>query len=174
MTMVENNEDKITSLFNEIAKIFHNYSEINFKAMCIVHSMGFNGFKRWHRIRSKQFNNLKICLANELFDLFRKKAEFKSELIDYNVSSMDVHLKTWDSFLKDSVSKLGNLNKEFYNETGYECHVISKALEIMKYDYEKVGRYYKRFSEGDWLNMDMHLVDDCIHKKMKKREKKND
>lgn len=172
--MIENNKDKIILLFNEIAKIFSDYSKINFKAMCKMHSMGFNGFKRWHRIRSKQFYKLTICLANELFDVFRKEASFEDFQVTYNVTSMDMHLRTWDSFLEDSISKLGDLNKQFYNETGYECKLICFALERMKYDHEKVGRYYKRFSESDWLNFDMHFVDDNIHEKMKRKEEKHD
>lgn len=166
--------DKIRYIFSEVANIFSNYSSINFNAMVIMQSLGFNGFKRWHRIRSKEFHALKICLANELFDVFRKKADFKDELISYDVPSMEVHLKTWDSFLKESILKLGDLNKEFYNETGLECEIVSKAVKIMKYDYEKVGRYYERFSSSDWLNLDMHIVDDCVHTRMKKREEKHE
>jgi len=41
-------------------------------AMIVCQSIGFNGFKRWHRRRSKKFHCWSIGMSNDLFDFYRK------------------------------------------------------------------------------------------------------
>lgn len=50
------------------------------------------------------------------------------------------------------------------------CGVVDCAMKKMGKDYEKVSRYIKRFTESDWLTLDMHIVDDKLHDKYKAKE----
>lgn len=166
--------ERITSLYESVSKVLDTHCKLNYCAMTSMHSMGYNGFKRWHRYRSNQFHNLKLCLANELYDKFRIKAEFKSYELTYSPTSMEEHLKSWDKAILDSIQELGTLNKEYYQETGMECKVIKCTLHKMVKDYEKIGRYLKRFTESDWLTLDMHIVDEKIHEHYKCKENKHE
>jgi hypothetical protein len=141
--------------------------------MIAMQSLGYNGFKRWHRLRSKQFFDLKCKLSTELFDKFRKKATFKDYELNYSPDTMESHLKAWDNSLLQAIEDLGTLNNQFAELTGMCCDVIDCATKYMMKDFEKVGRYYKRFTESDWLTLDMHIVDDKLHKKFKMKEKKH-
>lgn len=165
-------EESITELYENINKILTIHCKLNKMAMNACHSLGYNGFKRWHRYRSRQFFELKICLANELFDKFRIKSNFKEYELNYSPNSIEEHLKSWDKTLLDAIQELGNLNKKYYEETGMNCKIIECSLRKMIKDYEKVGRYLKRFNESDWLTLDMHIVDDKIHEHYKCKEEK--
>ena len=165
-------EESITELYENINKILTIHCKLNKMAMNSCHSLGYNGFKRWHRYRSIEFFELKICLANELFDKFRIKSNFKEYELNYSPNSIEEHLKSWDKALLDAIQELGNLNKKYYEETGMNCKIIECSLHKMIKDYEKVGRYLKRFNESDWLTLDMHIVDDKIHEHYKCKEEK--
>ncbi len=51
--------------------------------------------------------------------------------------------------------------------------IINDALYKMTKDYEKIGRLIMRFTESDWLALDMHIVDDAIHCKYKAEEEEH-
>ena len=165
-TMAENVKD----LFENVHKIILSHNKLNYRAMCSVQAMGYNGFKRWHRYRSKCFYELDVKLANDIFDRFRIRADFKDYELNYSPSTLEEHLRSWQKALLDGIQELGTLGKSFYDQTGTGCEVIDCAMKKMSKDYEKVSRLLKRFTESDWLTLDMHIVDDKLHKKFKKKE----
>lgn len=165
--------ETIVEIYEKTHKILTIHCKLNKMAMNFCQSMSYNGFKRLHRIRGREFFELDVCLANELFDRFRIKADFKAYELNYSPSSMEEHLKSWDKALSDAVVELGDLNKRYYEQTGTDCKVIGCALHRMIRDYEKTGRFLKRFNGSDWLTLDMHIVDDNIHRKCKKKEDKH-
>ena len=164
--------ESVSSLFESVCKILTTHCKLNKIAMSKMQIMGYNGFKRWHRYRSRQFFEMKICMMNELYDKFRIEPTFKDYEITYSPSSMEEHLKSWDKALLDSIQELGTLSQKYYELTGMSCCVIKKALCKMMRDYEKVGRLLKRFNESDWLTLDIHIVDDKLHEKYKMKEDK--
>lgn len=168
-----NMAEQIKSLYESVCKVLTTHCKINKMAMQALQAMGYNGFKRWHRYRSRQFFEMKLCLANEIFDKFRIKAEFKSYDVNYNPASMEEHLKSWDSVLLDGIQELGTLHKRFFELTGMDNKIIGSAMCKMTRDYEKVGRLIMRFTESDWLTLDMHIVDDKLHCRYKDKEEKH-
>ena len=168
-----NMNETVIQLYEDICKIFTINSKINNAAMCKMQSLGYNGFKRWHRYRSREFNELRFCLENELYDKFRIVPTFKEYEVDYSPKDMEEHLKSWDKELLDSIRNLGELNQRYYELIGINCKIIEKAIHKIIRDYEKVGRLIKRFTESDWLTLDMHIVDDKIHCKYKGKEEKH-
>ena len=165
-TMAEN----VKALFESVHKVLSVHCKLNKHAMSALQSINYNGFKRWHRYRSKQLFELDIKLANELFDRFRIKPDFKDYELSYNPASVEDHLKSWEKALLDGVQELGELSKKYEELTGMSCEVIRCALKELVYDHEKVGRYIRRFNESDWLALDMHIVDDKLHDKYKLKE----
>lgn len=162
--------DSVKTLFESAHKVLSVHCKLNALAMCAMQSLGYNGFKRWHRYRSKQFFDLKLKLANELFDHFKVKADFKETEVTYSPASVEEHLKSWEKALLDGIQELGTLAKSYFDLTGMECEIISCAMKKLAHDHEKVSRYLKRFTESDWLALDMHIVDDHLHEKYKCKE----
>lgn len=165
-----NMAEQIKSLYESVCKVLTTHCKINKLAMRSLQAMGYNGFKRWHRYRSRQFFEMKLCLSNEIYDKFRIKADFKSYEITYDSKNMEEHLKSWDSVLLEGIQELGILHKRFFELTGMDNGIINKAICKMTRDYEKVGRLIMRFTESDWLTLDMHIVDDKLHEKYKEKE----
>ena len=163
--------ESVASLYESIAKILTTHCKLNMIAMSKMQVLGYNGFKRWHRYRSRQFHEMKLCLANELYDKFRIAPIFKDYEITYSPASMEEHLKSWDKALLDTIQELGTYNQEYYELIGMNSRIIKKAMCKIMCDYEKVGRLLKRFNESDWLTLDMHVVDDKLHEKYKEKEK---
>lgn len=162
--------ETVRELFEAVHKVMLTHCKLNSKAMCAAQSLGYNGFKRWHRYRSKWFFELDTRLANELFDRFRIKSDFKDYEVTYSPASLEEHLRAWQKAILDGMQELGTLNKQFFEQTGMRCDVVDCALEKMGKDYERVCRFLKRFSESDWLTLDMHIVDDRLHDKYKCKE----
>lgn len=169
-----NMAEQIKSLYENICKVLTTHCKINKLAMRSLQALGYNGFKRWHRYRSRQFFEMKLCLSNEIFDKFRIKGDFKSYDVTYDPTSIEEHLKSWDSVLLDGIQELGTLHKRYFELTGMDSKIIESAIHKMIRDYEKVGRLIKRFMESDWLTLDMHIVDDKLHCKYKEKEEKHE
>lgn len=166
----KNMSETVKDIFEGIHKVLLTHCKLNNKAMCAVQSLGYNGFKRWHRYRSKCFFDLDTKLANELFDKFRIKADFKDYEVAYSPNGIEEHLRSWQKAILDGIQELGTLGKDFYETAGMNCGVVDCAMKKMGKDYEKVSRYIKRFTESDWLTLDMHIVDDKLHDKYKAKE----
>lgn len=162
--------DSVKMLFESMHKVVSLHCKLNKMAMCAAQSLGYNGFKRWHRHNARQFFDYDIKLANEIFNRFRIKAGFKDYDVSYSPSGIDEHLKSWEKALLEGIQELGELGKSYYELTGMECCAASSALKDMAHDHEKVCRYIKRFMESDWLAIDMHIVDDRLHEKYKQNE----
>lgn len=163
--------ESITDIFNSVHDVISTYKKVSVKSMVIMQHLGYNGFKRWHRYRSKCLFDLELQLMNKLCDEFRITPNFKDLDVSYAPSGIEEHLRNWDKLLLDSVQELGKLNIEFTKQTGMSCELIEKLIHKFSKDYQKVGKYLKRFNDSDWLTLDIHIVDDCLHKKYKEKEK---
>ena len=166
--------EQITDIFNSVHDVISTYKKVSIKSMVIMQHLGYNGFKRWHRYKSKCLFDLELQLMNKLCDEFRITPNFKDLDVSYTPSSIEEHLRNWDKLLLDSVQELGKLNIEFTKQTGMPCKLIEKLIHKFSKDYQKVGKYLKRFNDSDWLTLDIHIVDDCLHKKYKEKEKNYD
>ena len=165
--------EQVKSIYENVCRILTTHCKINKLAMRSLQAMGYNGFKRWHRYRSRQFFEWKLCLANELFDKFRIIADFKDYEVNYSPTSIDEHLKSWEKVILESIQELGTINKDYFKLTGISCKLAECAMCELVKDYEKIGRLIKRFTESDWLTLDMHIVDDYLHAKYKAKEEEN-
>ena len=170
VTLGKDMVEAVKALYDSVHKVLSVHSKLNAMAMAAMQSSGYNGFKRWHRCRSKELFCLDIELANEFIDRFRVKGDFKEYELSYSPSGMEEHLKAWEKALLDGIQELGTAGKDYFELSGMESCSIKKAMELLAKDYKKVGRYLTRFSESDWLSLDMHCVDDKLHKKYKKKE----
>lgn len=144
--------------------------KLNDKAMKHCHAMGFNGFKRMHRWNAKKFLCWHIDMENEAYDKHRMTLETKMEDFDYAPADIMTHLQKWDMKLAEDIKALAHYNNLYRDEAGKDNCVIDAALACMMKNYEKAGRWSKRFMETKSAH-DMHELDDALHAKYKKKEK---
>lgn len=162
--------ERVKILYDRAAKVLSVHASLNRMAMAAVQFLGYNGFKRWHCHNAKCFFKCTLKLATALYDKFRIKADFKEYELSYAPKGMEEHLRAWEKTLLEGIQELGSVQKDYCEETGTESRVVSCAIEMMSHDRENVGRYLRRFTESDWLALDMHIVDDRIHDKYKRKE----
>jgi hypothetical protein len=80
---------------------------------------------------------------------------------------MESHLRSWQKELLESVTVLGQINRQFFERTGFENCLVKEAAKEAAYRYTKACRYYQRFAAADWLEHDMSVADDALHAKCK-------
>ena len=137
-------------LYKKIDNVFLTHVLLYEKAMKACQAMGYNGFKRMYRILSKKYWCDHIGLANELYDKYRMVLDTNMTDFNYKPSSLKEHLTYMDSKLKSDIAELGRYNKAYFEETGVECGAIKDAVSCMVHDFEKTGRWIKRFDETQW------------------------
>lgn len=141
----------------------------NDKSMKHCHAMGLNGFKRMHRVNTRKFLCWHIDLENEAYDKYRMTLETKMPDFDYSISDIVSHFQKWEMELGEDIKALGHYNNLFRNWSGKDNCVVDEAMGLMCHDYEKAGRWHKRFMETKSMH-DIHDLDDSIHAKYKAME----
>ena len=58
--------EQITAIFDSVHDVISTYRKVSVKSMVIMQHLGYNGFKRWHRCRSKCLFDLELQLMNKL------------------------------------------------------------------------------------------------------------
>jgi len=144
--------------------LFH--TMFNDKSMKHLHAMGFNGYKRLHRVNTKKFLCWHIDLENEAYDKYRMTLETKISDFDYKPNDLISHLQKWETKLGEDIKELAHYNNQYREWTGKDNCVVDSALGCMVKNYEKSGRWYKRFMETKSMH-DQHSMDDKIHEKYK-------
>ena len=157
-------------IYTEVAEVLCEHKQLNINAMAICQSLGYNGFKRLHRCLSKKMMCAEISLINNFYDKYRDVFLPPHATATYAPRDLKSHLMEWDKKLLDGITKLGDANKKHFEKVGVENCVIKDIMECMLHDYEKCGRWYKRFEETSWLAHDLHVLDDRLHDKLKKIE----
>lgn len=165
--------ERVREAYGTAHEVLSSLCAINALAMRAAQVMGYNGFKRWHRYRAGEFLSLAMLLENELFDRFGIVPKFEWNKVEYSPESLKEHLRHWESAALDGMKSLGEANRSLFEETGMLSPVIEKALKTLCKDRERVARLRERFEESEWLTFDVHRIDDKLHKKFKKKEKRD-
>lgn len=161
---------ELEQIFKNIDNIIVNHIMINDKAMKITQSLGYNGFKRLHRYNEKCLLHLHQKLENCYFDKYRKILDANIDTPIYNPIDLKAHLEKWKLLLELNIQELGELNQEHFDLIGVTNSIVEELICKFNHDYEKVCRWITRFNESNWNSIDCHLVDDCLHNKIKKKE----
>lgn len=157
-------------IYNAIEKMLDTHIQVNEQAMNVCHSIGYNGFKRLHRLDAKQFACWRLELMNEMYDKHRTVLTPVRETVKYAPASLKEHLASWDDLLEKSIQELVSLHKDYVSNAGCESKLVKRLLKHFMKRYEKTGRWYARFEETSWLAHDCHVLDDRIHSRCKEVE----
>lgn len=166
----------IKEILTEIANISMELSILNFKSMSICQKLGFNGFKRWHKCYAKELFDLSICLELKAFDFYAVIVEPVGKALDYDAKSLIYHFQSYKEIADKKLVELGELNKDFIELTGFKAPVIKHIRKILLKQVEKCTRIIYRYksigSEATGLH-DLHMIDDELHKKLKKKDEEH-
>lgn len=161
----------------EISEIFKSTDEILLKelmfydkAMMYAQGFGYNGFKRMFRVLTKKTLCWHIELENNLFDYHRLFLNAGASANTQNFSNIRVILESFKNMLATDLTQLAKLNQEHIAQTGISNCVIENMIKCSREKWNKVSRWITRFNETNWNIIEIHIVDDATHKKMKEYE----
>jgi len=143
---------------------------LNEKAMNVCHMLGYNGFKRKHRCNTKKFMKYLLKIENQSIDGYQTVSKIDGTDFIYCPLDLKSHLSAWKLELDKAIINMGFLNNQYFSESGIICKQITKPLKCMFKDREKVCRWIKRFEDTAWMGHDLHVLDDKLHCKYKKKE----
>lgn len=162
----------IEEIYKNVDRIILKHLMINDDAMKICQSLGYNGFKRMHRVNSRKLLNNHLELENNMFDKYRLILNTNVEVSKYDPVNIKNHLDKWKQALEEDIKQLGNLNYKHMETVGISNNIIESLICLFIHDYEKTSRWYARFNESNWNPIDMHAVDDRLHEKIKQDEER--
>ena len=160
----------IEEIYKRADNLIITHLMVNDDAMKITQSIGYNGFKRMHRYMAKELMCKHQYLNCIYFDRFRKTFETDISIPTYKPVSFKDHLEKWKALLESGIQELGELNQEHFDLIGVTSEPIECVMNLFVKKLEKVNRWIMRFNESNWNSMDLHCVDDYIHKKYKEME----
>ena len=162
----------IESIYKSLDEMALKHLMLNDEAMVRTQSMGYNGLKRLHRVNSKKFHCDHIKLENDMFERYRKVLNVTPQSLAYSPTNIRTHLMKWKEVLEADIKELGSLNDNHIKIVGFSNKAADSMIDKFLHDYEKVSRWVARFNESNWNVMDIHMVDDRLHDKMKEIESK--
>ena len=158
---------ELQSILERVGAILLTHLMVNDDAMKATQFLGYNGFKRLHRMNVRFFTDMHMDIENMAFDKHRMLLDAKVGNVSYSPVNMKDHLMKWDDLLGQNLKELGQLQNAYRDHTGNDCCIIKNTMARMGKHYEKTGRWIKRFNESNFSSHDLHEVDDRLHKKLK-------
>ena len=159
--------NEIQGILEHVRAIMLTHLMVNDDAMKATHALGYNGWKRMHRTNVRCFTDLHMGIENIAMDKHRIMLDAKVGAVSYKPANMKDHLMKWDDLMGQNLQELGQLQNAYRDHTGGGCCIITMAMKRMGKQYEKTGRWIKRFNESSWGSHDLHEVDDRLHNKLK-------
>lgn len=166
----------IKDILTDISTLYLRHIMINSNALNICQYLGYNGLKRWHRIKFKKFNDLFVRVNCKSFDYYGIEIKNENVNVVYQPSTIIMHINNYLDILKKDLDKLGELNKEFYEVTGFEAPKSCIVKKEFLRSIEKCNRMLNRYQEIGNHSIaiaDLHKYDDKLHKKCKKYEEEH-
>ena len=166
-------ERDINDILSDISDICLKHIMFNSDSISVCQKLNYQGFKRLHRHLSKKFHCMFLTLLNDSINNFDVVPQNHSEFIRYNSSSLKEHLNNRYELLLNDIKILGQLSKEFFEMAGFVNCTIKEMLDCMFRSLSKTKRAIKRFDDNNWLQHDIYVYDNYLHKKIKKKEQED-
>ncbi|MCL1902547.1 MAG: hypothetical protein FWG18_02890 [Alphaproteobacteria bacterium] len=163
--------EKIMQGFKDIAD---NQALLHEEAMLAVHKINLHGLKRLHKIKSKKFFKLGLCVANDAFD-YGMEVKKPMPKGGYTASSLKEHLTKMVSKLEADMNALKKLNYQFITEAGMEYeHGVKLQEKVTKVWMKMKFRWIPRFEFTKWSPEDIVEWDKWLHDKCRCMEEHKD
>lgn len=165
-----NNE--AVKLMKQAIDIAANGEAIHDKLSRSAHMKGFQGFKRWHRIQSKDDREHRIKLQHYVIDMFEENLEPIWDYLLIEPTDLKDHLNKyldWEISVYKEVNRIANeLVLKGYN---YEAEEVSDCVKGVVKEIEKIRRWIDTFDKVEWDMSYILLMDKKLHDKCKDVEK---
>jgi hypothetical protein len=167
-----NKGEKMQELFNEVVKLLNQLIRSSKDAMALCQTWAYNGHKRYYQMKVLCYTEKLLHLKKKVYDTFRFMPADDSMSEPYKAQTYKEHFSRWENFLKTSIEKLTDLNKNLFVETGIENCIITDILYSLYKDHERTFRQIKQYNESGWNPIELHADDLRLHKKLKRKMKK--
>lgn len=160
-------------ILTDLGSLYLSQVMIHIDSMNICQSLGYNGLKRFHRCKIKEFNNYLISLENKSIDYWSIVLNNVKSDESHKASSIMNHVSSILEKMETHLKKLGELNNEFMQLHGTfapdcEC-AIKSTFKIME-KYKRILKRYEEIGNHATAIHDLHTWDDRLHDKIKKYE----
>ena len=120
--------DNVKRLYEDVHKIILTHCKLNNKAMCATQFLGYNGFKRWHRYRSKCFFELDTKQATIL-----KQTALSSDCdVATNRGVLDNSVELSDCVLSGTISQIETVAKKLLSQPFSMSKLSENILELLE------------------------------------------
>ena len=139
----------------------------------ICHKLGYNGFKRWHRFATRNDAEILKKIECHIVEYFDELPVFTNSYIKAVPKTLQEHLVSWYNrefakFLRlNEIKGLLQTNKLFV-----EAELVQCIIEDVLCEVKKIKRIQLDFSNVAYNAHHISIVDKNIHRKYKKKEKK--
>jgi hypothetical protein len=160
----------ITAIFTDIGSLALYMSMAHSESMKACQMLGYNGFKRKHRYRAKEFYDLMLSVQNHSIEYTQQNINLTIGDISYSPKTLKEHLEFMVIDFDDKLKKIGVLNSEFVTKTGFECEKAECIKEWILHDLIKFKRWLAKFNACMWNESVVNDIDMHIHAVMKEKE----
>ena len=160
-------------ILTDLGSLYLGMVMVHMDSMNTCQILGYNGLKRLHRCKQKEFNNYLISLENKSIDYWGINLNGIKSTEAHHPTSIINHVSSLQEKLETMLKKLGELNKEFFELHGDFAPKCKCAMKSIFKIIEKCRRILKRYEEiGNHATAihDLHTWDDRLHDKIKKYE----
>lgn len=146
-------------------KIASSYMQIN----------TLNGLKRKYRVISKKYYDLSFSVMTKAYDYYEVKISPLENIVEYSPTNVIYHFDKWKDLAQKDLDKIGELNKEFYELTGFDApktHEIKKMLLKQIEKSKRILHKYKSMGNESSFMVELYAYDRFLHEKYKQIEGK--
>ena len=167
---------QLIAILTEILSSEVKLTSIELEAMSRVHKMGWQGFKRYFKYRSKDRNKHAVCLKKWFIDYTDSNIPF---IVQYDSGSSVMPFDAVLTFVStESLAQLNRLKDAMDLAFKEKEITLANKINCLIDDQEEEHKYLKRIllewsnaktvSDSSWTSRKDHI----LHKKYKKIEKK--
>jgi len=161
----------IPCILTDIGNLTLYHLMLNSEAMCACQVFNEHWLKRKHRKNTYIYTYHLNSLKNMSIDDYSRPIDIKVDSFKYKPIDLKEHLTKWCMELNKGIVRIGVLNTEFMQISGFDdLEPAKKIKKQLLRDYEKVTRWIDKFESSGWDNTLITCVGMHVHDKVKKCE----
>jgi ferritin len=148
--------------------------EIHINLMAHFNAMGLHGHKRMERRFARKELEERMCMSKFLTDNFGLIPKIDINYIPAPLgATLKEILRAKLQFYNENAARLDRLmNAAVTQNKGVAFNLIGDLVQCQYHSINKIKRAIQRFDDVSWMMHDIHVVDDHLHRKNKRREQR--
>jgi hypothetical protein len=161
-------------ILTDLGSVYLSQVMLHLDSMNLCQYLGYNGLKRLHRCKIKEFNDYLVYLENKAIDYWGIVIHNIKSDESYKPSSIMNHASSILEKLEETLKKLSELNNEFFELHGVfapDCKcAINNTFKVME-KYRRIIKRYDEIVNHATAIHDLHTWDDRLHDKIENSTK---